>query len=104
MTTDPRRIVADGYDLVADEYARWIATDVVDPARARYEASFSALLAAGSEILELGCGGGGATTAQLAGRFALTGVDISAEQIALARERIPSATFMHAGRPRLAYP
>ena len=49
----------------------------------------------GADILELGCGAGGPTTQRLAAHGRLTGVDISAEQLKRARDRIPAATFVH---------
>ncbi len=96
LPVDPRQIVADGYDAAAEAYARWLVTDVVDPARSRYLDTFAALLEPGARVLELGCGGGGPTTRQLATRFDLTGIDISARQIELARSAIPEATFTQA--------
>ena len=54
-------------------------------------------------MLELGCGAGVPTTQRLAERFAVTGVDISARQIALARRNVPGATFMHADMTALAF-
>ena len=102
MPTDPRQIVAQGYDAAAEEYPRWIAAHVVDTARARYQESFSALLAQGSSVLELGCGGGGPTTEYFAQRFVLTGIDVSERQVALARERVPMATFVQADMTRFA--
>ena len=103
MPTDPRQIVAEGYDAAAGEYARWIVTNVVDTARARYQEAFSELLTEGSRVLELGCGGGGLTTEQLAPRFALTGIDISTRQLALARKRVPLATFLRADMTRCTF-
>jgi SAM-dependent methyltransferase len=100
MTSDPRRIVAEGYDVAAREYARWVASEVVDTARPRYRDSFSELLVGGSSVLERGCGGGGPTTQHLAARFTVTGIDISATQIAMARERVPAATFLPADMTR----
>ena len=46
-------------------------------------------------MLELGCGAGASTSA-LAVRFEIVAVDISAEQLALARRRVPDATFLEA--------
>jgi len=50
---------------------------------------------AGRRVLDLGCGTG-ATAAALSGRFGcvVTGVDPSAEMLAVARERAPQATFV----------
>jgi len=99
--TDPRQIVADGYDLIADRYAQWVAREVVDQVRTRYTTLLLERLPRGAAILEIGCGGGGPTTQKLAERFALTGVDISARQIDLARQNVPHATFIHADVTRL---
>ena len=98
---DPRRIVADGYDRIAERYARWTSEEVVDEARPRYAAVLLEGLPEGSTVLELGCGGGGPTTRQLAARFALTGVHISARQIELARRNVPRAAFIHGDMSRL---
>ena len=95
MPSDPLEIVAQGYDAAAAEYAQWITTSVTDLGRTKYQERFCDLLSEGSTVLELGCGGGGPTTERLAERFALTGIDISATQIARARDRVPAATFVH---------
>jgi cyclopropane fatty-acyl-phospholipid synthase-like methyltransferase len=76
----------------------------VDEARPRYTAVLLEALSEGSRVLELGCGGGGPTTQALAARFALTGVDISARQIELARQHVPYAEFRHADVTRVAFP
>lgn len=103
MPPDPREIVARGYDAAAVEYARWSASNVTDPARAVYLEHFCGPLPRGSAVLELGCGGGGPTTERLAQQFALTGIDISSTQIGLARERVPSATFLQADMTHAAF-
>jgi SAM-dependent methyltransferase len=101
---DPRRIVAEGYDRMAERYARWAAEGLADGARPRYEAVFLGRLPAGARVLELGCGGGGPTTRRLAARFALTGIDLSARQIDLARANVPGAEFVHGDMTRVAFP
>ena len=45
-------------------------------------------------MLDLGCGSGIPMTARLAERFAVTGVDISRQQVARARRNVPSAAFI----------
>jgi SAM-dependent methyltransferase len=92
---DPKRIVADGYDRIADRYLEWSA---LRPSAARQHALELAtrLIPAGADVLELGCGAGAPMSATLAKGRHLTGVDISAEQIRRARRNVPSATFIQA--------
>ena len=61
------------------------------------------LIEDGSDVLELGCGGGSPATQRLAGRHRVHGVDISTRQVELARERIPNATFERADATRMAF-
>ncbi len=56
----------------------------------------------GSDLLELGCGGGGPATQRLAERHRLLGIDISPRQIERARARVPHATFECADATELA--
>jgi len=101
---DPRRIVAEGYNQIAERYAQWSREEVVDPARAKYLAVLLGQLPQGAAVLELGCGGGGDTTEQLAQRFNLTGVDISERQIERARAAVPHATFHCEDMSRIELP
>jgi SAM-dependent methyltransferase len=90
---DPRRdLVAAGYDRLAKDYLDWASSVRGDP-RERMLADFSARLPDGARVLDLGCGAGLPSTALLARRFAVTGVDISRSQIALARRNVPGAIF-----------
>jgi|SRR5579884_533403 len=100
---DPKRIVADGYDRIAERYAAWIGETLQGP-RARYVALLRQRLPPAADVLELGCGTGVPTTRELAKRFAVTGVDISARSIALARRRVPGAGFVRADMARLTLP
>jgi len=94
--TDPRvQIVERGYDRIADTFAAWRDEIEGDP-RAEWAGDLSSRLPDGARVLELGCGAGAAETIELARRFRLTGVDVSAEQISRARERVPGAEFVHA--------
>jgi SAM-dependent methyltransferase len=100
---DPKRIVADGYDQIAERYADWSARSFDDP-RHRYTDLVLDRLPAGAAVLELGCGAGLPTTARLAERFAVTGVDLSARQIELARRNVPRAAFAQADMATLDLP
>jgi len=100
---DPKQIVADGYDYIAEQHEEW-ASNVRMDERAKYTAVLLEKLSAGAEVLELGCGSGIPTTEQLAERFVVTGVDISARQIELAQRKVPSARFVHADMTKLDFP
>jgi cyclopropane fatty-acyl-phospholipid synthase-like methyltransferase len=95
VIADPVEIVTRGYDRVADRYLAWSA---LRPSAARLRALdlADALIPAGADVLELGCGAGIPMTARLAAGRTLTGVDISAEQLRRARRNVPEATFLHA--------
>jgi hypothetical protein len=54
---DPKRIVADGYDEIAERHAAW-ASHTRAQERERYVALLMGLLPAGAALLDLGCGAG----------------------------------------------
>ncbi len=99
---DPKRIVADGYDAIAERYLAW--SDLrPSPARLRYLALALDQIPSGSDVLELGCGAGVPMTVALAEDRAVTGVDISATQLEMARRNVPNATFIRADMTMLAF-
>ena len=92
VARDPKEIVARGYDAIALRYAAWagrVASPALDWLR-----DLDARLPDGADVLELGCGRGVPGTRQLARRHRVTGVDISAVQIELARHHVPEASFV----------
>lgn len=100
---DPKRVVEDGYDRIADRYLAW---SPLRPSSARVRALDLAdeLIPLGADVLELGCGAGVPMTARLANGRHLSGVDISAEQIRRARRNVPGATFLRADLTTLERP
>jgi SAM-dependent methyltransferase len=94
VARDPKEIVARGYDAIALRYAEW-AGRVASPAMA-WLRDLDARLPEASNVLELGCGRGVPGTRQLARRHRVTGVDISAVQVELARHHVPEASFVNA--------
>jgi ubiquinone/menaquinone biosynthesis C-methylase UbiE len=90
-----KQLVARSYDTIAETHAAWASTVRTDE-RARYAAELIARLPAGAVVLELGCGTGIPTTRALAQHFDVTGVDIAARHIELARQNVPAARFIHA--------
>jgi SAM-dependent methyltransferase len=94
VARDPKEIVARGYDAVALRYAEWagrVASPALDWLR-----DLDARLPDGADVLELGCGRGVPGTRELARRHRVTGVDISAVQVELARHHVPEASFVNA--------
>lgn len=96
-------IVRAGYDRIADRYEAWAETVRGSPRRAWVD-DLVGRLGKGADVLELGCGGGLRDTRELAARASLTGVDISAEQVRRARDRVPGARFLQADVVRLELP
>jgi SAM-dependent methyltransferase len=90
---DPKALVARGYDQIALRYAAWKVEG--NPAM-RFVRDLDARLPDRADVLELGCGRGVPVGRELAKRHRLTGVDISAAQIELARHHVPEASFVHA--------
>jgi SAM-dependent methyltransferase len=93
VARDPKEIVARGFDAIALRYAEW-AGRVASPAL-EWLRDLDARLPDNADVLELGCGRGVPGTRQLARRHRVTGVDISAVQIELARHHVPEASFVH---------
>ena len=94
VAREPKEIVARGYDAIALRYAEWAGQ--VDSPVMEWVRDVDARLDDGSDVLELGCGRGVPATRELARRHRVTGVDISAVQIELARHHVPEASFVHA--------
>jgi SAM-dependent methyltransferase len=78
--------------------------EVLDGERTRVVTLLRDRLPAGAKVLELGCATGVPTTRELVKRFAVTGVEISARNIALARQRVPEARLLHADITQLDLP
>jgi ubiquinone/menaquinone biosynthesis C-methylase UbiE len=88
-----KRFVAEGYDRAAERHAAW-AQHIRVEERARYIALLLERLPEGATVLELGCGNGIPVARALAERFAVTGVDLSARHVEMARSNVPYATFL----------
>ena len=94
MADDPSRLVKGGLRPIAEQY---LATK--RPLSAPVEALFEALVAGlppTATVLDLGCGAGVPVTRWLAERAAVTGVDVSAAQLALAARHVPGARLIEA--------
>jgi SAM-dependent methyltransferase len=90
----PQDVVARGYDAGADAFAEWQAQITGSNRLERLE-ELLGLLPEEPDVLELGSGAGVHSTRLLAECANLIGIDISAEQVRRARERVPDGAFLH---------
>jgi 2-polyprenyl-3-methyl-5-hydroxy-6-metoxy-1,4-benzoquinol methylase len=97
-----RRTVESGYDQIGEHY---LATrDPEDPLTLRALEDLASLLPSEAAVLDLGCGAGVPVTRWLADRgFAVTGVDVSAKQLELARTYVPDGTFIKADMTEVVF-
>ena len=95
MPDRPQDVVARGYDAAADAFAEW-QSRITGWRRIERIDELLGLLPERPDVLELGVGAAVEPTRMLAERASLVGVDISAEQLRRARERVPAARLVHA--------
>jgi cyclopropane fatty-acyl-phospholipid synthase-like methyltransferase len=94
-------MVRAAYNVLAPTFGQWNASIVGDPWE-RFVGELRTRLDEGARVLDLGCGDG-TKTRRLAERFDVVGVDISPEQLRLARAAAPGATFIEADFAELEY-
>jgi ubiquinone/menaquinone biosynthesis C-methylase UbiE len=92
---DPKRLVADSFDRIAERYLEWRAGQHREGA-APWVSVLKERLPPRSRVLDLGCGAGIPLTRMLAESFDVTGVDISARQVELACRNVLNARFINA--------
>ncbi len=98
----PQDVVARGYDAGADAFAVW-QHRIEGSRRLERLDELLGRLPERPDVLELGSGAGVRSTRVLAERASLTGIDISAEQVRRARERVPGARFVEADFTQLKF-
>ena len=102
MTEDPKHIVEEGYDRVAEAYSRlegrsqWPRIKWLEKVLTRLEP--------GSSVLDLGCGSGDPADIEIARLHRVTGVDTSNVQVELARQNVPRSKFIHGDLSSLDFP
>ena len=101
MNRSFKRVVETGYDRVAERYLA--SKDTEDPTPLAALEELTRELSPGAAALDLGCGAGVPVTRHLAQRFAVTGVDLSARQLELARRHVPAANFLKADMTDLSF-
>jgi cyclopropane fatty-acyl-phospholipid synthase-like methyltransferase len=87
-----KRTVQRGYDRLAPRFGEWGERIDGDPWE-RFLEELTARLEDGARVLDLGCGNG-MKTRRLAERFEVVAVDLSEEQLTLARENVPEASVL----------
>jgi len=104
---NPKDIVRTGYDTISHAY-RGDTLDQHDPSLAKYSqwvAELTGMLPADGAVLDLGCGNGIPVAQLLADAgYMVTGIDISAVQIARAQVLVPNAHVVCADMTKLAFP
>lgn len=97
-----KRLVAAGYDAVADAYAELERPGLEWP-RLRLLRDLLGRLPPGSSVLDLGCGNGVPALREIVRQHKGVGVDISGVQAAHARANVPSAEVLHADAMELDF-
>lgn len=87
-----KRVVAEGYDRIAEGYLRWRQSGVVGR-HFEYVRRLIDGLPPGARVLDAGCGAGEPYTRVLAASCATVGIDISRRQLALACRSLPAVAF-----------
>jgi len=100
MERDPKDLVRDGYDKIAELY---------DEFRDRFShnaelGEFMSLVRPGGHVLDVGCGSGKSVARTLVDNgFQVTGIDISQKMVDLAKHRVPEAIFEVGDMTALVY-
>lgn len=101
MNEAHKQTVESGYDQMAEHY---LATkNPEDPLTLETLENLARNLPPEAHVLDLGCGAGVPAASWLARRFRVTGVDVSAKQLDLARRLVPGATFVKADMMELNF-
>ncbi len=100
--TDRKQLVEQGYDQMAWGYLSTKAKDAAQVLSTLILLTTD--LPDGAKVLDLGCGAGVPATQFLSQRFDVIGVDISAQQLELARTYAPNATFIKSDMTSLSFP
>jgi len=97
-----KRLVAEGYDRIADDYFGRFGQSSVRDAKL---AELLEKLPKRAMVLDLGCGAGEPVAREfVAHGFQVTGVDASLGQIMRARRNVPKANFVHADMTTVQLP
>ena len=97
-------LVSTGYDTMHGRYAEWADRDTSRRRLYLVRAARMGLIK-GGDALDLGCGTGRHVTASLAAAgFRVTGLDVSARSIDVARRELPSVRFVVGDMAEASFP
>jgi SAM-dependent methyltransferase len=102
IADERKRTVQAAYDELGPRFGEWGEAIEGDPWE-RFLDELTARLPPDARVLDLGCGNG-AKIARLARRFELVAVDLSKEQLRLARANLDGATLVHGDFGALDFP
>ncbi len=97
----PQELVEHSYNAIADRYLQWTIGSQI---RHRYLNRLIELLPRNGSFLDLGCGAGIPIAAALTKYGQVTGVDISEQQVTLARKNVSAGTFFRDDMATLTFP
>jgi cyclopropane fatty-acyl-phospholipid synthase-like methyltransferase len=103
LAVDTRDLVERGYDTVALEYAKLESPEAPWPRMRQLELLLERL-SPGSHLLDVGCGSGVPAAARIVQDHRVSGIDISARQIELARSNVPDGEFEKADMAEVSFP
>jgi cyclopropane fatty-acyl-phospholipid synthase-like methyltransferase len=99
---DAKKLVAFGYNQIADAYLRQYTHSAV---RERKLAELERGLPPQARVLDLGCGAGIPVAREMIARgFKVTGVDVSTQQIEQARRNVPEAELIEGDMTAVEFP
>jgi ubiquinone/menaquinone biosynthesis C-methylase UbiE len=99
-----KELVCAGYDRAYGRYAEWAGRDTARRQHYLMRAARMGLLKPG-DALDLGCGTGRHVTSALAAAgFRVTGLDVSARSLDVARRELPAVQFLEGDMATVSFP
>lgn len=102
MVGEHKKIVKEGYDVIAGRYLA--VHSKIHPRDLELLEELIQCLPKEAKVLDVGCGAGVPITRILSQSFDVIGVDLSEEQIRLARELVPEVGFICQDMTELGFP
>ena len=98
-----KKIVEEGYDKAAENYLKKFRQGF-DANNKKFLKKLVRLVPKNSRVLDLGCGAGVPVAKFLCKFYKITGIDISAKQIELAKKNVPDGDFVKMDMTEIDFP